>query len=63
MIQNYYVFLVGRFLIGFGMGIRLVAFIRMIEEYCPQKWFSMLAHTVYAFLALGAVISAGFPIE
>ena len=63
MIQNYYVFLIGRFLIGFGVGIRLVAFLRMVEEYCPQKWFSMLSHTVYAFLALGAVSSAVFPIE
>lgn len=63
MIQNYYVFLTGRFLIGFGVGIRLVAFLRMVEEYCPQKWFSMLSHSVFAFFALGTVISAGFPIE
>lgn len=63
MIQNFYVFLTGRFLIGFGVGIRLVAFLRMVEEYCPQNWFSMLSHTVYAFLALGAVSSAVFPIE
>jgi len=63
MIENYYVFVTGRFFIGLGTGIKLVAFLRMIEEYCPQSYFAMMANAIYACITLGAVLSAGFPIE
>jgi MFS family permease len=35
MIQNYYVFLCGRVLMGFSIGIKIVASLRMVEEYSP----------------------------
>lgn len=35
MIQNYYVYLVGRFLMGFSTGLKIVATLRMVEEFTP----------------------------
>jgi len=62
MIQSFYVFMIGRFFIGFGSGVKLVAFLRMIEEYCQKKLFKYMANLMYALITLGAVLSATLPV-
>lgn len=61
LVQNYYVFLVGRLLMGFCIGIRIVGAMRMVEEYNPQKFFATMANLMYASIALGAIVTASFP--
>jgi MFS family permease len=63
MIQNYYVYLVGRVLMGFSIGIKIVASLRMVEEYTPQSFFPFLSNLMYASIALGALISSSFPYD
>jgi MFS family permease len=61
MVRNYYFFMTGRILMGVSIGIKLVASLRMVEEYSPQSFFPILSTMMYASIAFGALLSATYP--
>jgi len=63
MIQNYYVYIVGRLLMGFVIGVKIVGSLRMMEECIPQSFFPFMSNLMYASIALGAVISSCLPFD
>jgi MFS family permease len=52
-IPNIWVFIIGRLITGFVAGVRLVATARLIEEYVPQRTFSLIITIMYFSVLFG----------
>lgn len=56
-IENFYVFLFAKFIVGASIGLTGVTVARYIEEYVPLKWFGTSQAISLAFLQGGIFIS------
>lgn len=61
MWENYWVFLSMKFFMGFCIGVKIVASLRMVEEYAPAPYFPYLSNLMYASIALGMILSSSLP--
>lgn len=56
-IPNIWIFIIGRLITGFVAGVRLVATARLIEEYVPQRIFSLVITIMYFSVLMGLNIA------
>lgn len=55
---NFYVFLIGRLILGFGIGGELPTILALISEYMPRKVRGALLALINGMYAIGALIAA-----